>query len=73
MSLLEIDNVTLRFGGLVAVDSVSLAVNEGEMSHSLSAFQNGNRGTACNRLTQKDANFSAQNDKTSKRWVALSE
>ena len=31
MSLLEIDNVTLRFGGLVAVDSVSLAVNEGEV------------------------------------------
>ena len=31
MSLLEIDNVTLRFGGLVAVDSVSLTVEAGEV------------------------------------------
>ncbi|MEO9779719.1 MAG: ABC transporter ATP-binding protein [Sedimentitalea sp.] len=31
MSLLELDNVTLRFGGLTAVDSVSLKVNEGEV------------------------------------------
>ncbi|MCL4121166.1 UNVERIFIED_CONTAM: hypothetical protein GTU68_057769 [Idotea baltica] len=31
MSLLELDNVTLRFGGLTAVDSVSLQVNEGEV------------------------------------------
>lgn len=31
MSLLEIENVTLRFGGLVAVDNVSLKVNEGEV------------------------------------------
>ena len=31
MSLLEIENATLRFGGLVAVDNVSLQVNEGEV------------------------------------------
>lgn len=31
MSLLVIDNVTLRFGGLVAVDSVSLTVEAGEV------------------------------------------
>lgn len=31
MSLLEINGVTLRFGGLVAVDNVSLEVNEGEV------------------------------------------
>ena len=31
MSLLEIKNVTLRFGGLVAVDNVSLNVEEGEV------------------------------------------
>ena len=31
MSLLEIENVTLRFGGLVAVDNVSLKVEEGEV------------------------------------------
>jgi branched-chain amino acid transport system ATP-binding protein len=31
MSLLELDNVTLRFGGLVAVNEVSLAVTEGEV------------------------------------------
>ena len=29
MSLLEIENVTLRFGGLVAVDNVSLTVERG--------------------------------------------
>mgnify|MGYP000214843087 FL=1 len=31
MSLLEIKNVTLRFGGLVAVDNVSMNVEEGEV------------------------------------------
>ena len=31
MSLLEIDNVTLRFGGVVAVDQVSFSVEEGEV------------------------------------------
>ena len=31
MSLLEIDNVTLRFGGLVAVDQVSFTVEPGEV------------------------------------------
>ena len=31
MSLLELDGVTLRFGGLVAVNNVSLAVSEGEV------------------------------------------
>ena len=31
MSLLEITDVTLRFGGLVAVDNVSLKVEEGEV------------------------------------------
>ena len=31
MSLLEIDSVTLRFGGLVAVNNVSLKVEEGEV------------------------------------------
>ena len=31
MSLLELDNVTLRFGGLVAVDGVSFSVEEGEV------------------------------------------
>lgn len=30
-SLLELDNVTLRFGGVVAVDKVSFAVEEGEV------------------------------------------
>ena len=31
MSLLELKNVTLRFGGLVAVDNVSFNVDEGEV------------------------------------------
>ena len=31
MSLLELESVTLRFGGLVAVNNVSLAVSEGEV------------------------------------------
>lgn len=31
MSLLEIENVTLRFGGVVAVDRVSFSVEEGEV------------------------------------------
>ncbi|MGD9915166.1 MAG: ATP-binding cassette domain-containing protein, partial [Rhizobiaceae bacterium] len=31
MSLLEIDNVTLRFGGVTAVNKVSLSVEEGEV------------------------------------------
>jgi branched-chain amino acid transport system ATP-binding protein len=31
MSLLEIDNVTLRFGGVVAVNQVSFAVEQGEV------------------------------------------
>ena len=31
MSLLEISNVTLRFGGLVAVDNLSLTMHEGEV------------------------------------------
>ena len=31
MSLLEIDNVTLRFGGVVAVNQVSFSVEEGEV------------------------------------------
>jgi branched-chain amino acid transport system ATP-binding protein len=31
MSLLEIENVTLRFGGVVAVNKVSMAVEEGEV------------------------------------------
>ena len=31
MSLLELKNVTLRFGGLVAVDNVSFSVDEGEV------------------------------------------
>uniref|UniRef100_A0A831XF75 ABC transporter ATP-binding protein n=1 Tax=Geobacter metallireducens TaxID=28232 RepID=A0A831XF75_GEOME len=31
MSLLHLDNVTIRFGGLVAVDSVNLTVNQGEI------------------------------------------
>ena len=30
MSLLDIDHITLKFGGLVAVDDVSLSVKEGE-------------------------------------------
>ena len=38
MSLLEIENVTLRFGGLVAVDNVSLTVERGR-SVSLSSAQ----------------------------------
>ncbi|AJE04641.1 ABC transporter ATP-binding protein [Geobacter pickeringii] len=31
MSLLKLDNVTIRFGGLVAVDSVNLTVEKGEI------------------------------------------
>lgn len=31
MSLLEICEITLRFGGLVAVDNLSLTVEEGEV------------------------------------------
>ncbi|HSG56449.1 MAG TPA: ATP-binding cassette domain-containing protein, partial [Paracoccaceae bacterium] len=31
MSLLELENVTLRFGGLTAVDNVSFSVEEGEV------------------------------------------
>ena len=31
MSLLKLENVTKRFGGLVAVDKVSLEINEGEL------------------------------------------
>ena len=31
MSILKIDNLTKRFGGLTAVDHVSLEVNEGEI------------------------------------------
>ncbi|WP_126952765.1 ATP-binding cassette domain-containing protein, partial [Xanthomonas perforans] len=31
MSLLELDNVTLRFGGLTAVSQVSFSVEEGEV------------------------------------------
>lgn len=31
MSLLELDNVTIRFGGLTAVDGLSFAVEEGEV------------------------------------------
>ena len=31
MSLLDIDHITLKFGGLVAVDDVSLSVREGEV------------------------------------------
>jgi branched-chain amino acid transport system ATP-binding protein len=31
MSLLKLDNVTIRFGGLVAVDSVNLTVEQGEI------------------------------------------
>ena len=31
MSILEVDNVTLRFGGVVAVNKVSFAVEEGEV------------------------------------------
>ena len=31
MSLLEVENVTLRFGGVVAVDKVSFNVEEGEV------------------------------------------
>ena len=30
MILLEIENATVRFGGIVAIDNVSLRVNEGE-------------------------------------------
>ena len=32
MSLLSVDNVTLRFGGIVALDDVSLAVDEGAVA-----------------------------------------
>jgi branched-chain amino acid transport system ATP-binding protein len=32
LALLELDNVTRRFGGIVALDEVSLAVNEGEIA-----------------------------------------
>ena len=31
MSLLELENVTLRFGGVTAVNKVSFAVEEGEV------------------------------------------
>ena len=31
MSLLEIENVTLRFGGVTAVNKVSFSVEEGEV------------------------------------------
>ncbi|MGD9037429.1 MAG: ATP-binding cassette domain-containing protein, partial [Syntrophobacterales bacterium] len=31
MSLLRLENITKRFGGLVAVDSVSLEVQKGEL------------------------------------------
>ena len=31
MSLLEVDNVTLKFGGVVAVNQVSFSVEEGEV------------------------------------------
>jgi branched-chain amino acid transport system ATP-binding protein len=32
LALLELDNVTRRFGGIVALDEVSLTVNEGEIA-----------------------------------------
>ena len=31
MILLEIENATVRFGGIVAIDNVSLRLNEGEV------------------------------------------
>ena len=32
MALLEVDNVSRRFGGIYALDEVSLTVNEGEIA-----------------------------------------
>jgi len=32
VALLEVDNVSRRFGGILALDEVSLTVNEGELA-----------------------------------------
>ena len=50
MSLLELKNVTLRFGGLVAVDNVSFSVDEGEV-FSLVGPNGAGKSTTINSIT----------------------
>jgi branched-chain amino acid transport system ATP-binding protein len=51
MALLEVRDVTLRFGGIVALDGVSFAVEEGQIS-GLIGPNGAGKPTAFNAITR---------------------
>ena len=51
MSLLELDEVTIKFGGLTALDRFSLSVNEGTI-HALIGPNGAGKSTAFNAITR---------------------
>ena len=55
MSLLTVRNMSKRFGGLTAVDNVSLTINKGEIYYKNYIKQKKSRHWSRNRLFEKIA------------------
>ena len=65
-NVLRLDNITMQFGGVVAVDNLSLEVNEGEIVALIGP--NGAGKTACmSRRTVRSASWASRSSATIRR------